>query len=114
MEITKDDAQKMVRNEGIKSDRCGFWVMRKLAERYNPRSYQRHLRLLLNVMKPSEAKSVKDVQATIEDWGNKLSRLEDEYEDKFTDNLKVAILISIVPEAIQEKIFEIEKGDEKI
>ena len=58
-------------------------------------------------MKPSEAKAVKDVQATIEDWEIKLNRLEDEYEDKFTDNLKVAILISIVPEAIQEKIFEI-------
>ena len=108
MEITKDDAQKLVRGEGVKSKRCGFWVMRKLAERYNPRSYQRHLRLLMNVMKYSEAKGVKDVQATIEDWGIKLGRVQDEYEDVFTDNLKVALLISMMPDAIQEKIFEME------
>ena len=47
MEVTKDDAQKLVRNEGLKSGRCGFWTMRKLMERFNPRSYMRLLRLLL-------------------------------------------------------------------
>ena len=72
MEITKDDAQKMVRNEGIKSGRCAFYVMKKLGERHNPKSYQRHLRLLLNVTKPNEAKTIKEVQATVEDWENKL------------------------------------------
>ena len=27
MEVTKDDAQKLVRNEGQRSGRCGFWAM---------------------------------------------------------------------------------------
>ena len=55
MEITKDEAQKLVRNEGTKSGRCGFWTLRKMMERFNPRSYMRLLRLLLSVIKPTEA-----------------------------------------------------------
>ena len=51
MEITKDDAQKLVRNEGLKSERCGFWAVRKLMERYNARTYMRLLKMLLAVMK---------------------------------------------------------------
>ena len=70
----------------------------------------RLLRLLLSVIKPTEAKNMKDVQSAVEDWENKVARLEEEYGEKINDNLKVAILIAIVPEALQEKVFEIEKG----
>ena len=45
---------------------------------------------------------------------NKVARLEEEYGEKINDNLKVAILIAIAPEALQEKIFEIEKGATEI
>ena len=100
IEITKDDAQKLVRNEGIRSSRCGFWVLRKMMERYNPRSYMRLLRLLLAVIKPTEAKNVKDVQAAVEDWENKVARLEEEYRETVNGNLKVAILLSMVPDAL--------------
>jgi hypothetical protein len=50
----------------------------------------------------------------VEEWENKIARLEEEYGEKIYDNLKVAILISIVPESLQEKIFEIEKGTAEI
>ena len=68
MEITKDNALKVVRNEGVRSARCGFWTIRKLMERYNPRSYTRLLRLLLSAVNPGEVKDMKDVQTAIEDW----------------------------------------------
>jgi len=59
MEVTKDDAQKMVRNGGMKNGwRCGFRALRDLAERYNPKSYMKHLMMLLGVIKPADAKSV--------------------------------------------------------
>ena len=74
----------------------------------------RLLRLLLSVIKPTEAKSVKDVQSVVEGWENKVARLEEEYGERINNNLKVAILISMVPEALQEKIFEIEKGTAEI
>ena len=115
MEVTKNDAQKMVRNGGMKyKRRCGFRALRDLAERYNPKSYMKHLKMLLGVIKPAEAKSVKDVQAVVDEWEARLLRLEQEYGSEIAEDIKVAILISMVPEALQKKIFEIEKGMEKI
>ena len=46
MEVTKDDAQKLVRNAGQKSRRCGFYTLRMMAVRFNPRSYMKLLRML--------------------------------------------------------------------
>ena len=111
MEVTKDDAQKLVRNEGLKWARCGFKALRALAERYNPRSYMRRLRLLTGVIKPSEAKNMKDVQAAVEEWEAELQRLESEYTEELSESVKVAVLISLAPETLQEKIFEMERGD---
>ena len=66
----------------------------------------RLLKLLLGVIKPTEAKNMKDVLSAVEDWENKVARLEEEYGEKINDNLKVAILLAIVPEALQEKVFD--------
>lgn len=63
-------------------------------ERFNPRSYMRLL---------------KD-----EDREYAVSKLEEEYGEKLNENIKVAILISMVPNDLQEKIFEIEKGTAEI
>ena len=114
MEITKEDAQKVVRNEGVKSGRCGFWALRKMMERFNPRSYMRLLKLLLKVIKPKEAKHVKEVQSAVEDWENDIAKLEEEYGETLNESIKVAILISMIPDDLQEKVFEIEKGSDEV
>ena len=85
-----------------------------MAERFNPRSYMKLLRMLGGVIKPAEAKNAKEVQSAVEEWETKVARLEDEYGEKINNNMKVAILISMVPEALQEKIFEIEKGGAEV
>ena len=79
-------------------------------EMCNQGSYMQLLSLLLAVIKPTEVKSVKEVQSVVEDWENKLARLEEEYGEKINDNHKVAILIAMLPETSQEKILELEKG----
>ena len=61
LEITKDEALKLIRNEGLRAGRCGFWALRRLTERYNPRSYAKLLRLMLLALKPGEAKGIKNV-----------------------------------------------------
>ena len=87
MEVTKDDAQKLVRNEGMKTGRCGFWVVRKMVERYNPRSYMKLLKLLMNIVKPNEAKTVRNVQSAIEDWETN-AELFSKTEGKVTDKIR--------------------------
>ena len=113
MEITKDDAQKLVRNEGQKSGRCGLWTLRKMMERYNPKTYMRLLKTLCKVIKPTEAKTTKDVQATIEDWESEVAKLEDEYGEKLNDNIKVAILIAMVPGELQEKSSKLRRATKR-
>ena len=46
-------------------------------ERYTPRRYMRLLRLLINVIKPAEAKNMKYVQPAVENWENKMAKLEE-------------------------------------
>ena len=114
MEITKDNALNVVMNEGVRSARCGFWTIRKLMERYNPRSYTSLLRLLLSAVNPGEVKDMKDVQTAIEDWENQMTRLEDEYGETINEKIKVAILVSMIPEVLKEKVFELEKNTTEI
>jgi hypothetical protein len=114
MEITTGDTQKLMRNAGAKSKRCGFWAMRKLQEPFNPRSYTRLLKMVLAVIKPRSAKGSKDVQTAVEDWESTVAKLEEGYGETINDCIKVAILLSIVPETLQEKIFEIEKGTKEV
>ena len=45
----------------------------------------------------------------MEDWESKVVKLEDEYGETMSDNIKVAILIPTTPDNIQEKSFDIEK-----
>ena len=67
----------------------------------------RLLKMLSKVIKPQEAKSSKDVQVAVEDWENGLTRLEEEYGETLNENIKVAVLISMMLTELQEKIFEI-------
>ena len=83
-------------------------------ERYNPKTYMRLLRQLIGVVKPAEVKEMKAVQMAVESWEVNAMRLEEEYGETLGNNLKVAILISMVPMEVQEKIFEMERGTEEI
>ena len=79
MEITRGEAQKLVRNEGQKSDRCGFWTLRKMMERFSPKTVLRLLKTLVKAIQPAKAKSVQEEQAAIEGWeadqdGNRVRR----------------------------------------
>ena len=114
MEVTKDEAQRLVRNEGQKLGRCGFWAMRKLKDRYNPRTQMKLMRSTVAAVKPKEAKTLKDVEAAVDEGENGLLRIEQEYQEKFSDPVKTAILISIVPEEIQDKAMEMERGNNKV
>ena len=65
MEITKEDAQGLVRNEGQKSARCGFWTLWQMKHRYSPKTCTKLLHMLQGVVSPREAKTAKDVQGAV-------------------------------------------------
>ena len=66
------------------------------------------------VLKPPEIKTLREVQAAVGDWEARVARLEEEYLDTLDDSLKVAVLVSYLPEELREKVFEMERGGEDI
>ena len=109
LELTKEEAQRMVRNEGG-GGRCGFWVLRKLVERYAPRTFTKRLKMMMKVLKPREVKGMREVQAAVGEWESQVRRLEEEYRDTIDDSLKVAVLVACLPEELRERVFEMERG----
>ena len=63
----------------------------------------RIFRVLLTMIKPTDAKRIKGAQAAIEDGEIQVTRLGKEYGDSLNDDLKVVILISMLPETLKEK-----------
>ena len=68
------------------------------------------MKLLMSVLKPPEVKNLREVQAAVGDWEARIGRLDEEYQDRLDDSLKVAVLVSYLPEELREKVFELEKG----
>ena len=69
---------------------------------------------MLAVIKPTEAKGVKNVQAAVEEWEANITRLEEEYGETLSDNVKIAILVSLVPDEVKDRVYEIEKGNDEV
>ena len=70
--------------------------------------------MLMGVLKPLEVKHIREVQAAVEDWEARVRRLEEEYQDKLDDSLRVAVLVSFLPESLQERVFELERGGSEV
>ena len=83
-------------------------------ERYCPRTFTKRLKMLMGVLKPPEVKHIREVQAAVEDWEARVRRLEEEYQDKLDDSLRVAVLVSFLPESLQERVFELERGGSEV
>ena len=85
-----------------------------MVERYAPRTCSKRLKMMLSVLKPPEIKSMKEVPAAVGEWESRVRKLEDESQDKIEDGLRVVVLISFLPETLQEKVFELERGGEEV
>ena len=43
-----------------------------------------------------------------------MTRLEEQYGERFSDNMKIAILVSMLPEEVRDKVYELERGEGEV
>lgn len=84
----------------------GFTAWQKLHQKYNPRTMARAIRLMGEVASPGNVKDLKDVTAAIQKWEGKVKVLQTEFNERMSDQMKIAILTSFLPTVIQDYVYQ--------
>ena len=101
---TDGEALRIVR---AVEDRDGFKAWWALHSRYNPRTFAKAMRVMVEVVKPGQVKDIKDVETAIGSWEEKLRRLLRDYpEEKISDKMQQALVTSMMPATVQDVIFQ--------
>ena len=109
--VTTGEANGLVRGAD-KQD--GFMAWLRLMERYGGKSQAGLLRSVLNVVRPSEIKDVRLVPKHLEIWESKVKELFEEYEEKISPSVKLAILVSMLPKELQDEVYREVGVDTKV
>ena len=86
-------------------DMQGINAWQKLFRKYNPKTMARGLRVLVEAVNPPKAKGLHDVELAVAKWEEKSKILATQFGEKLSDRMKMGILTSIMPIAIQDYIY---------
>eukprot|EP00974_Lingulodinium_polyedra_P044531 4272323-Lingulodinium_polyedra.AAC.1 len=84
----------------------GFETWRRVVKKYDPKTPTRAMQLMVRVMVPGKLKKNEDVGTAIARWESKLVALERDYRERVSERMKVGILISMVPDDLQEMLLQ--------
>ena len=87
-------------------DLDGLAAWQKLHRNYNPRTLARVMQRIMSVVTPPRLSDVKSLVTMVEEWEKRIKELESDTNEKITDVFKMAILTAMMPENIQEYIFQ--------
>ena len=84
----------------------GLEAWRRLAKRYSPSTPLRAMQLMLQIVSPEKAKSLKEVPTIIDKWETRVMILERDFKEKISSRMKAAILISILPNELRDALIQ--------
>jgi hypothetical protein len=84
----------------------GFLAWRKIYRRYAPSSPARTLAALMDVMNPPKHTDVGLMHKAIDLWTTKINLLLRDHNEKLSDNMKKAVLLSMLPPDLQDVIYQ--------
>ena len=87
-------------------DMEGFRGWSKLYRRYAPKTMARAIRMVGQVTNPPKVKELRDVERELMKWEEKAKALTKEFRETFNDTVKVGIVVSIMPQAVQELVYQ--------
>ena len=93
---------------------CGFAALCALSQRFNPKTPARILQFLSTVLNPPSVKDVRLLERAVEEWEIKIGKLKVEFDEEFSDNVKVAIITGMVPRDLQDMIFQMGRAGENL
>ena len=87
-------------------DMEGFRAWSKLYRKYAPKTLARAIRMVGQVTNPPKVKELRDVERELMKWEEKAKALTKEFGETFGDTVKVGIVVSIMPQAVQELVYQ--------
>ena len=87
-------------------DGRGFETWRRIVKKYDPKTPTRGMQLMVRVMVPGKLKKGEDVGTAIARWEGRLCALERDYGERVSERMRIGILISMVPDDLQEMLLQ--------
>ena len=88
-------------------DFCGFAALMFLNRRFNPKTPARLMQCLLECISPPVVKDAGNLARAVEEWEQKRAELLLEFGEGLSDNLSVAVLVSMFPRDFQDMVFQL-------
>ena len=96
--MTSGEANSLIRSC---MDKNGYTAWKKVYDRFNPRTPASLTAAWREVLKPKKVKDMREAGKSIDMWENKLAVLKKEFGEEPTVGLKAALLLEMLPEAVQ-------------
>ena len=111
--LTSGEANVVVRSVVQKgAGYCGFAALCVLSQRFNPKTPARILQFLTTILNPTPIKDVRLLERAVEEWEIKVGKLKVEFDEEFSDTIKVAIITGMIPRDLQDMVFQMGKSGE--
>ena len=102
LNVTTGEANAVVR----KSLGMGWLAWKRLTSSLNPRTLASGIKAISGVLNPVKITNAAKADAMLDDWDDKLTKLKTEYSQDLTNKMKVAVLYSMLPKDLQEKVLD--------
>ena len=84
----------------------GFMAWKSLYRRYNPITPAKALAVMMEVMNPPKEKEASRVPKAIDEWDMKVAVLQREFNEKLSDRMKTALMLSMCPPDLQDVLYQ--------
>jgi hypothetical protein len=102
LNLTTGDANAVVR----RSLGSGWLAWKRLTSTMNPRTLASGIKAISQVLNPPKISQAVKADAVLDEWEDKLTKLSTEYSQALTNKMKVAVMYSMLPKDMQEKVLD--------
>jgi hypothetical protein len=102
LNTTTGEANAVVR----RSFGMGWLAWKRLVSTLNPRTLASGIKAISSVLNPQKITNAAKADTMLDEWDDRLAKLRTEYSQDLTSKMKVAVLYSMLPKDLQEKVLD--------
>ena len=102
LNITTGEANAVVR----RSLGSGWLAWKRLTSSLNPRTLASGIKAISAVLNPARVSQAAKADQVLDEWEDKMVKLQVEYGQVITSKMKVAVLYAMMPKDLQEKVLD--------
>ena len=84
----------------------GWLAWKKIVSRFDPKTPAKALLAMIAATQPKKVRDIRDLPSAIGDWESNVEILKEEHNADIDENIKVALLTSMLPSDIQGYVFQ--------